>query len=78
MKEKQLLEQGYHKYPGKLIDIYFNLDMCVHSGYCTRSNNRLFNTSNKPWINIDSDDYQNAIDIIEGCPSKALQYISKK
>lgn len=34
MTEKELLNQGYRKYSGKAIDVYFNLDICQHSGNC--------------------------------------------
>lgn len=30
--DKELLEAGYRAYTGEKIDVYFNTDICQHSG----------------------------------------------
>ena len=38
MKEKDLLDLGYKKYEGETYDVYFNKDVCKHSGNCVKAN----------------------------------------
>lgn len=77
MTEKELLNQGYRKYSGKAIDVYFNLDICQHSGNCTRGNSEVFNVKRKPWILVDNAEANEVERVIKNCPSGALQYIMK-
>lgn len=77
MTEKELLELGYRKYPGKDIDVFFNLEICIHSGNCVRGLIEVFNTKRKPWIIADNAHYQDVKEVIERCPSGALKYILK-
>ena len=37
MKEKDLLDLGYKKYEGETYDVYFNKDVCKHSGNCVKA-----------------------------------------
>ena len=41
--DKELLEAGYRAYTGEKIDVYFNTDICQHSGNCVRGSAKLFN-----------------------------------
>lgn len=75
MDEKQLLSDGYRKYTGKEIDVFFNGDLCTHSANCVTSNSNVFNLKNKPWINADAAGVEEIKEIIDKCPSGALQYI---
>ncbi len=43
MDEETLLERGYRKYRGAEVDIYFNTNICEHSGNCVKGNAELFN-----------------------------------
>lgn len=38
VNEEELLAQGYRKYHGEGIDIYYNKDICAHIGNCVRGN----------------------------------------
>ena len=40
--DKELLEAGYRAYTGEKIDVYFNTDICQHSGNCVRGSAKLF------------------------------------
>lgn len=42
MKEKDLLDLGYKKYEGETYDVYFNKDVCKHSGNCVKANHTVF------------------------------------
>lgn len=48
--DKELLQAGYRAYTGEKIDVYFNTDICQHSGNCVRGSAKLFNLKRKPWI----------------------------
>ncbi|MDR1782000.1 MAG: (4Fe-4S)-binding protein [Bacilli bacterium] len=77
MSEKNLIKNGYRKYSGDDIDIYFNIDVCQHSGNCTHSNNEVFNVKRKPWIIANNGKKDEICQIIDKCPSGALKYIKK-
>ncbi|EDO1156995.1 (4Fe-4S)-binding protein [Listeria innocua] len=77
MEEETLLEQGYRKYRGADVDIYFNTNICAHSGNCVKGNAELFNLDRKPWIMPDNVPKEAAKRVIHTCPSGALQYIEK-
>ena len=64
MKEKDLLDLGYKKYEGETYDVYFNKDVCKHSGNCVKANHTVFQLKRKPWV----------LPAIKGCPSGALKY----
>ncbi|WP_314067724.1 (4Fe-4S)-binding protein [uncultured Vagococcus sp.] len=73
--EAELLEQGYRKYSGKEVDVYFNTSICIHSGNCVRGNQEIFNLDRRPWILPDNADSQEVTRVIDTCPSSALRYI---
>ncbi|AEO02208.1 (4Fe-4S)-binding protein [Listeria monocytogenes] len=77
MDEETLLELGYRKYRGAEVDIYFNTNVCEHSGNCVKGNAELFNLDRKPWIMPDNVSKEEAKRVIHTCPSGALQYIEK-
>ncbi|EIA20488.1 (4Fe-4S)-binding protein [Listeria fleischmannii] len=75
MNERELLENGYRKYHGEKVDVYFNTAICEHSGNCVRGNGELFNLDRKPWILPDNVSKEEVIRVIDTCPSGALKYI---
>lgn len=77
MTEKELLEQGYKKYKGKELDVYFKLETCNHSGICVRENGDVFDTDERPWIMVDRASKEEVIRVIKDCPSGALKYKEK-
>lgn len=77
MNEQQLLDKGYRKYAGEGVDIYFNLDICQHSGNCVNGNRAVFDTKRKPWIIADNAAPSEVARVIDTCPSGALHYIHK-
>lgn len=73
--EKALLENGYRKYSGEDIDIFYNKDVCIYSGNCVRGNADVFNLSRKPWIEPANASAEEEIQVINTCPSGALKFI---
>lgn len=76
-KEEQLKAQGYRKYTGEKIDVYFNLKICEHSAHCTTNLPAVFNLKKRPWIMVDQASVEEVKHLSDGCPSGALQYIEK-
>ena len=79
MNEKELLDQGYRKYYGSELDVYFKLELCTHSAVCVKGSKRVFNVRKKPWIFPDGEHHkENLMEVIDACPSGALKYILVK
>ena len=77
MKEKELLEKGYRKYEWSDIDVFFNTEICQHSGVCVKGVPSVFNVNKKPWINLEEANVIEVMKIIDKCPRQALKYIRK-
>lgn len=75
--EESLLAQGYRKYTGKDIDIYYNKDICAHVGNCVRGNGAVFEVGRKPWILPDNGDAADGARVINTCPTGALKFVRK-
>lgn len=78
MTEEHLLQDGYRKYSGEAIDVFFSTEKCAHAANCVRGNNDVFNVKRKPWILADNASADEVAGVIETCPSGALQYIRKE
>lgn len=77
MDENTLREAGYRQYRGRDIDVWFNLDICQHSGNCVRGDSHLFKLKRQPWIMPDAVDKETVMRVIDTCPSGALKYCAK-
>jgi uncharacterized Fe-S cluster protein YjdI len=75
--EEELLAQGYRKYTGEDIDIYYNKSICIHSGNCVRGNPEVFEVGRRPWIIPDNASADEDSRVINTCPSGALKFIRK-
>ena len=72
--EEKLIDNGYKKYNGNKVDVYFNKDLCTHAGYCVKGDHEVFNLDRKPWILPDDEKTDKIVEIIDKCPSNALKY----
>lgn len=77
MTAEQLISQGYKQYRGDKIDVYFNSQVCIHSGNCVRGNHNVFNLQRRPWIDANGAEYTEVMRLVDNCPSGALQYVVK-
>ncbi|MBO0438847.1 (4Fe-4S)-binding protein [Candidatus Enterococcus ikei] len=75
--EETLLLQGYRKYSGEDLDIYYSKEICAHIGNCVRGNSEVFEVGRRPWIIADNGAVEDDIRVIDTCPSGALKYIRK-
>lgn len=74
---EQWIDQGYRRYEGEQIDVFFSTDVCQHAANCVKGNPNVFDTKRKPWILADAAEADEVARVIETCPSGALQYIRK-
>ena len=77
MSEQELLVNGYRKYHGEEVDVFFNSEVCVHSGICVTNLKEVFDLKRKPWVLPDNAPAVEVESLIDRCPSCALQYIKK-
>lgn len=78
MTEEHLLQNGYRKYSGEAIDVFFAAEKCIHSTNCVNGNPAVFNVKRKPWVIADNASPDKIAAVIDTCPSGALQYIRKE
>jgi uncharacterized Fe-S cluster protein YjdI/CDGSH-type Zn-finger protein len=62
------------RYPGKNIEVSFDLDQCIHVGECLRRLPETFALDRRPWISPDAANADDVAAVVERCPSGALQY----
>jgi uncharacterized Fe-S cluster protein YjdI len=72
------INEEFKIYKGKDINVIFHYGRCAHSAKCVRGLPRVFNVNKKPWIQADEETADKIADIIDKCPSGALQYIRKE
>jgi uncharacterized Fe-S cluster protein YjdI/CDGSH-type Zn-finger protein len=61
-------------YRGRDIEVSFDLDICIHIGECLRGDPKVFKLDRRPWALPDAGDADVVAQVIELCPSGALQY----
>ncbi|TMF95623.1 MAG: hypothetical protein E6I04_11895 [Chloroflexi bacterium] len=61
-------------YRGRDIEVSFDLDLCVHVGECVRGDTNVFQLNRKPWVMPDVGEAEVVAQVVERCPSGALQY----
>ena len=73
-KKEELEAQGYKTYENEDIQVFWKPRICQHVGECARGNFNVFNPQRRPWIDLSQAPATEIADIIDRCPSKALQY----
>ena len=61
-------------YRGKDIEVTFDLDICIHIAECLRGERDVFQLERRPWVLPDEGDADAIAQVVERCPSGALQY----
>ena len=62
------------EYRNQDIVVYWNPQMCSHAGKCWGGLPEVFDTSKRPWVNVNGATAEAIIRTIDKCPSRALQY----
>ena len=73
-KKEELEKQGFKTYENNDIQVFWNPDLCQHVGKCAMRNIKVFAPTRRPWIDLSQAPAKEIAEIIDRCPSKALQY----
>ena len=65
---------GKHKYANDKITVHWDSEVCIHSAVCVKNLGNVFDTSKRPWVNVDGASPDEIVQLIDTCPSGALQY----
>lgn len=72
------MKKKIHTYEGEEITVTYDTKRCIHAGECTRGLPDVFDIDKSPWIQPDQAPADTVADVIEKCPTGALQYMMKK
>ena len=61
-------------YRGRDVEVSFDLDICIHVGECLRGEPKVFELRRRPWVLPDGGEADIVAEVVERCPSGALQY----
>jgi uncharacterized Fe-S cluster protein YjdI/CDGSH-type Zn-finger protein len=63
-----------HIYTGEAITVTFDSRKCIHAAECTRGLPAVFDIQKRPWVQPQHAPAAVVAEIVERCPSGALQY----
>ncbi len=66
-------EKG-RKYTAEGIVVYYQPRLCIHAAECVRNLPQVFDTQKKPWINPENALADQIAEVVQLCPSGALQF----
>jgi len=56
------------------VEVHWDSDRCIHTGWCTKALVEVFNPQQRPWIQLDKGTLDAVVAVAERCPSGALTY----
>ena len=71
------MKKDYKRYTGETIDVIFHPERCIHAAKCVKGLPKVFDVNKKPWVNVDEEEADEIANVIEQCPSGALEYTRK-
>jgi CDGSH-type Zn-finger protein/uncharacterized Fe-S cluster protein YjdI len=71
------MEKKIQTFDGEDIQISYDLKRCIHARECVNGLPSVFNTKKKPWVQPDEASAEQIAEIIQKCPTGALQYEMK-
>ena len=74
-KKEELEAQGFKTYENEDIQVFWNPRICQHAGNCVMGNGKVFEVGRRPWVDLSQAPAVEIADIIDRCPSRALQYV---
>jgi uncharacterized Fe-S cluster protein YjdI len=63
-----------YAYENDKISVSWDSNMCIHSTVCIKNLGKVFDTTKKPWVNVDAGSVDEITHLIDSCPSGALSY----
>ncbi|MDR0848686.1 MAG: (4Fe-4S)-binding protein [Propionibacteriaceae bacterium] len=61
-------------YFGDSINVSFDPDVCKHAAECVHGLPDVFDVKRRPWIIVDKADAEKVAEVVDRCPSGALEY----
>jgi uncharacterized Fe-S cluster protein YjdI len=68
-------EPTVKQYPGEAITVSYDTKRCIHFAECVKGLPAVFDTSKRPWIQVEGADADAVAEVVERCPSGALRYV---
>lgn len=68
------MDKNNREYKNIDIKMYWTPEKCVHAGTCFSELIKVFNPSRRPWVNMEGGSTEEIIDIVNRCPTNALQF----
>ena len=50
--KEELISKGYKAYETDEIIVFWKPDLCEHATECVRGNNKVFDVSRRPWVDL--------------------------
>ncbi|WP_431031919.1 (4Fe-4S)-binding protein [Streptomyces sp. P6-2-1] len=72
--EDPTVREGARRYRGAEIAVSYEVARCLHAAECVRGLPAVFDVERRPWIAPDGAPAAEVAEVIERCPSGALQY----
>ena len=73
-KKEELEARGFKTYENEDIQVFWNPKLCQHAAKCVMGNGKVFEVGRRPWVDLSQAPATEIADIIDRCPSMALQY----
>ena len=70
----KIMSERKLKYKSDKLNVTYAPEVCIHAAECVNGLPNVFNPKAKPWVNIAGADPSEIIDVINKCPSGALEY----
>ncbi|MDJ1132772.1 (4Fe-4S)-binding protein [Streptomyces iconiensis] len=74
MPEDRTRRAGRKRYEGPGIAVSYEVARCLHAAECVRGLPEVFDVSRRPWIDPAAAAPDRIAEVVERCPSGALQY----
>ena len=72
--KEELISKGYREYETDEIIVFWKPELCEHAAECIRGNNKVFDPTRRPWVDLSQAPASEIAEIIDKCPSGALKY----